>query len=274
MKIGYTLWTWLMDEHNDWADFSQYKKRDFEQSLRDISDLGYQVFENFNMIVDMYEDSPEEFDALCQKYNLEFVNVYHYIMDDFEADMVMAERCCKFLNRHHASIMNLEAPRIRPRTESTEEDLKSIVHQTARMGKLAHSYGVQLCLHPHWGTSVYHESDIDYLLAHTDPEQVSLCMDTAHIQMGGMDPVRVFEKYFSRMKVVHLKDLDPLYQGEYAPRAFKALGEGAVDFRGVYSKLVELNYQGNLIVELDFQRVNNYESAMVSRDFIHRVMGL
>lgn len=274
MKIGYTVWTWLMDEHNNWADYSPHKKRDFEQSLRDLADLRYQVVENFNMIVDIYEDSPEEFDALLTKYNLEFVNVYHYLTEDFKADMVMAERCCKFLKRHNATIMNLEAPRIRPRTESTEDDLKSIVAQTNEMGKLAHSYGVYLCLHPHWGTSVYHESDIDYLVANTNPDYVSLCMDTAHTQLGGMDPVYAFEKYFSRTRMVHLKDLDPRYTGDYAPRAFKALGEGVVDLRSVYNKLVEVNYQGNLIVESDFQRVNNYESAMVSRDYIRRVFGL
>ncbi|NMB59859.1 MAG: hypothetical protein GYA12_11875, partial [Chloroflexi bacterium] len=100
MKIAYTLWTWLMDEYNGWKPPTPNPKQDFERSLREISDLNYSLFENFNVLATLYEDSPEEFDQLLAKYGMEFVCIYHYFTANFEADMSYGERCCKFLARH------------------------------------------------------------------------------------------------------------------------------------------------------------------------------
>lgn len=62
-----------------------------------------------------------------------------------------------------------------------------------------------LCFHPHYGTCVFWESDIDYLMAHTDPRYVSFCIDTAHTTLAGMSPVELIKKVGPRLAYMHLQ---------------------------------------------------------------------
>jgi inosose dehydratase len=264
-----------MDEHNNWAPYSAQPKRDFEQSLKEVSDLGYEVIENFNIIVDLYEDSPEEFNALTNQYGVEFVNVYHYLADDFPAEMEMAERCCKFNKVHGAELMNIQAPWT-PEGGVTKDHLDDLVKKLTEMGELTQSFGITMCLHPHYGTTCYKEDEIDFVLERISPNLVSLCMDTAHTFLAGMDPSAAFQKYLDRIHYVHLKDVDPelSVRGDTPMRGFIALGQGVIGFRGVVETLKNGGYDGVLTVECDYQRVCNYETAMVSRNFIHQVLGM
>ena len=272
MKIAYTLWTWLMDEYNEWKPPSGNPKGDFEKSLREVSDLQYPAFENFNLLAKVYEDYPEEFEKLVKQYNLEFVCLYHYFTADFAADMEMGEKCCKFLVRHHANYMNIQAPWA-PESGTTSKELDEMVDKLTKMGNLCKKYNVILCLHPHYGSTVYTESEIDYVLTRVPEDLVSLCLDTAHTVLAGMDPVVAYTKYIKRLQYVHLKDLDPNYSKETPMRGFRALGEGTVNFKGVVNALKNGGYDGMLTVECDYQRVCNYATAMVSRDYLHRVLG-
>lgn len=272
MKIAYTLWTWLMDEYNDWKPPSPYPKRDFEQSLREAADLRYPAFENFNMIVPLFEDSPDEFERLIEKYGVEFVCLYHYFTPDFEADMSLGERCCKFLVRHKAKYMNIQAPWAPP-TGTTKKELDEMVDKLIKMGNLCKKYDVALCLHPHYGSTVFTEDETDYVIGHVPEHLASLCMDTAHTALAGMNPVVAYEKYAKRIRYVHLKDVDPNYPKDSPMRGFRALGEGTIDFLGVVNTLNRGGYDGFLTVECDYQRVCNYATAMVSRDYLRRVLG-
>lgn len=273
MKIAYTLWTWLMDEYNEWKPPSSNPKLDFERSLREVSDLQYPAFENFNLLEKVFEDFPEEFDQLVKKYGVEFVCLYHYFTDDYQTDLQMGEKCCQFLVKHHAKFLNIQAPWA-PSTGTTQKELDEMVEKLTTMGKICKKYGVILCLHPHYGSTVYTESETDYVLGKVPQDLLSLCLDTAHVTLAGMDPVTAFTKYVKRLQYVHLKDLDPNYPKETPMRGFRALGEGIVDFKGVVNALKNGGYDGVLSVECDYQRVCNYATAMVSRDYLHRVIGL
>ena len=58
---------------------------------------------------------------------------------------------------------------------------------------------------PYHDTAIYRENEIDLFLAETDPELVSLCLDTAHTTLAGMDCVKAFEKYIDRIAYIHFK---------------------------------------------------------------------
>lgn len=275
MKIAYTLWTWLMDEYNDWKPPSTNPKRDFEQSLREASDLRYPAFENFNVIVSLFEDSPEEFEKLVSKYGVEFVCIYHYFTPDFDADISLGERCCKFLVRHKAKYMNIQAP-WSPPSGTTKKELDEMVDKLTILGKLCQKYDVTLCLHPHYGSTVYTEQEIDYIMQRVPDDLVNLCMDTAHTTLAGMDPVVAFEKYIKRIRYVHLKDVDPVLsaKGDTPMRGFVALGQGVIGFRSIVETLKKGGYDSFLTVECDYQRVCNYETALVSKNYIHQVLDM
>ena len=76
MKLAYTVWTWMLEEYAPDAPTSMGKPH-FEEAVKSISYLGYRYIENFNFIVPMYEDNPQELLDLLKDNHLELVNLYH-----------------------------------------------------------------------------------------------------------------------------------------------------------------------------------------------------
>lgn len=277
MKIAYTVWTWLLDPFNGFIkpETPEGQKIATEKAFREISFLGYDAVENFNVIVDTFDGCIEELKEMLTKYNLTFSCVYHYLKTDFEGEMKMAERCIQFLKALDCDIMNLQAPKHAPEG-TTREDVLETARKANIMGKLCAENNIKLCMHPHWGSTIETEAEIALFAENTNPDYVKFCIDTAHAQVVGMDPIKIIDQYQDRLCYIHLKDVDPdvTITPERPMNRFRALGQGTVDFKGVYKKLQEIGYDGVLCVELDYPIICNYQSALTSRQYIHDVMGL
>ncbi len=124
---------------------------------------------------------------------------------------------------------------------------------------LADGYGISLQLHPHVGTCIEREAQIDAMLAETG---VSLCLDTGHHAFWDQDVLAYLDRIHQRLGYVHLKNVDPgvrarVLSGDLGVNAsfdhgvMCALPDGAVDIAAVVRKLAALGYAGPLIVEQD-----------------------
>ncbi len=277
MKIAYTVWSWTQEEFSGPTD---HGKRDFEQAIKEVSYLGYRYIEDFNFIVPLFENNPEELSLLLKKYNLELVNMYHtYYEDDVKKYLELGEKTCKLLQHCGATVLNVqgniwnEQPFVRT---LNKEKIEMYADVFTRMGEISQKYGVTTCLHPHAHTCMFHEDEIDYFLSITDQKLVGLTMDTAHTTLAGMDAVTAFDKYGDLIKYVHLKDIDPDPEShlDWPMNRFRALGQGIVDFKGVVKVLKKHNYDGVLCVELDCPLVCNFESAQFSKRYLKDVLGM
>ncbi len=272
MKVAYTGWTWLIN-HGD------NQKWEFEQFLKEVSDLGYDSVENFAFITKYFDNDADEVNALLKKYNLEMVNLYEHFTNDPEADYQSAVGYVDFMKKIGATYLNLQgvmwhdAPNDRP---TDREAILKYCELSNRIGKLCKDNGLVACFHPHANTPVYTGEQIDIFLENTDSNLVGLCLDSAHTTIAGMDPVKAYDKYSSRTVYIHFKDVDPdvTESPEWPMRRFRPLGVGTVDFKGIYKTLKKNGYDGVICVELDSQPVCNYKSAMVSRRYLHDVLGL
>lgn len=270
MKVAYTGWTWIGPRKED-------HPKEFEQFLKEIANLGYRHAENFCFTVDIFDSNADTLIDLLKKYDIVLENLYLGYSGDFDKDWAMAERSVPFLKKAGVSYLNLQAacfpgPSVLP---VDEELLRKYADLSNRIGKLCADSGIQACFHPHANSHVFTEEQIDLFLSMTDPELVGLCLDTAHTTIAGMDPVAAVTKYASRIKYMHLKDVDPELAKTDAPMSsFCPLGMGTVDFKGVYKALKAWGYDGVLCVEVDRPPVCNYHSAMVSRQYIRNVLGL
>jgi inosose dehydratase len=121
------------------------------------------------------------------------------------------------------------------------------------------TYGIRLHIHPHVGTCIEREAQIDRLLAETD---VSLCFDTGHHAFWDQDVLAYMAKVWDRIGFVHLKNVDPAVRARVLAGALGvnasfdhgvmcALPDGAVDIQAVLGLLVSRAYQGAVIVEQD-----------------------
>lgn len=279
MKIGYTGWTWDSDEHRDWAPVNEFHKENFEQFLREVSDLGYETVENFSFIADYYADDVDGFKAVVEKYGLKFENLYFYFTNDEAADCENAKKYIEFAKQVGCTHMNMqgvmwkEQPFQRP---TDKETILSYARRSNIIGKMCTEAGIKACMHPHANTAVFTEEQIAMFVDNTDSRFVYLCLDTAHVTLAGMNAPAIAKKYGKRVGYMHLKDIDPdsAAHPEWPMRRFLPLGYGCVDFKGVVKALQEEGYDGILCVELDYQPVCNYKSAMDSRRYLHDVLKL
>ncbi len=273
MKIAYTGWTWLVHHKDNY----QYE---FEQFLKEASHLGYQAVENFAFIAKYFDNDAAAIKALLDKYHLEMANLYLHYSDDAEKDYENAVFYVDFMKKLGAIYMNLQgtmwhdAPYERP---ADREKIAAYARLSDRIGKLCKENGLVACFHPHAQTAIFSQEQIELFLSMTNPEYVGLCLDTAHTTIAHMDAVEAVKRFVPRIAYMHLKDVDPDAAGVFAQRQmarFLPLGMGTVDFKGVVTALRNGGYDGVLCVELDNPPVCNYHAAMVSREYLHNVLGL
>jgi inosose dehydratase len=276
MKVAYTGWTWINVREPEPA------KRALESSFRECKYLGYDYVENFAFIRDYYAENPQELIDLQKKYDVKLVNLYGHFMFDEAAVLETAKKQIEFLAAVGGKWYNCQNSRFKdegPTERPTDPEMIDVMCRISnKLGEFAKPLGVTLCFHPHYGTCVFSQSDIDYFAAHTDPEFVSFCVDTAHTTLAGIDPVTLIKQLGKRIAYMHLKDVDTYALGKAEGRekmaTFRALGLGTVNFPAVKATLEEIDFDGVLCVELDRPAICNYNSAEISRIYIRNALGL
>jgi inosose dehydratase len=154
------------------------------------------------------------------------------------------------------------------------------------LGKIANDNGMRLCYHPHMGTGVMIQSDVDRLMENTKPELVHLLLDTGHLAFAGADPLEVTRTYGSRIKHIHLKDVrsdvvtrvreeNLSFKDAIEAGVFTVPGDGAIDFAPIFEALAEAHFEGWLVVEAeqDPAKANPLEYAKMARRYLRETLG-
>jgi len=168
-----------------------------------------------------------------------------------------------------------------------QDEWKLLCDGLNKLGRVAKERGIDLTFHHHMGTVVQTESEVDYMMEHTDPEYFSLLFDSGHFAYCGVDPVKMVKRYADRIKHVHLKDIRPdvvekvkrenlsFLQG-VREGAFTVPGDGCVDFDSIFKVLEDTGYKGYMLVEAeqDPAKANPLEYAIKARKFIKEHAGI
>jgi inosose dehydratase len=137
------------------------------------------------------------------------------------------------------------------------------------------SYGIALHLHPHVGTCIEREAQIDRLL---DETEVTLCFDTGHHAFWDQDVLAYLSRVWDRVGFIHLKNVDPavrarVLSGDLGVSAsfdhgvMCGLSEGCVDIAAVMRLLAARWYDGPVVVEQDPARdAQDTPEAMARRN--------
>ena len=173
--------------------------------------------------------------------------------------------------------------------ELSKEAWTSAANLLQKIAAEVNALGVRAVFHHHAGTHVETPSEIERLLAMTDPSLLGLCLDTGHYFYGGGDPVEATQKYGSRIWHLHLKDvrrevLDRAreektgFLGAVGEGVFCPLGEGDVDIIAVMNNLRKQGYDGWAVFEQDVDPtkpgIAPRESAVASRQYLRKFVGL
>ncbi|MFT4008631.1 MAG: TIM barrel protein [Nocardioidaceae bacterium] len=139
------------------------------------------------------------------------------------------------------------------------EEMKVLAEGLAEVDELCRRYGLTQVLHPHVDTLVETAADVDLALEHSD---VLWCLDTGHLQIGGVDPVEFARCYGDRVGHVHLKDVVGAVARRVLSRElsliegvqhgiFRPLGQGEVAVDDVVTALERGGYDGWYVLEQD-----------------------
>jgi len=129
----------------------------------------------------------------------------------------------------------------------------------AMVEEIGARHGLSVVLHPHYGTEIERPEQVQRFLESCD---TGLCLDTGHSMVGGGDPVELTESAATRVRHVHLKDVDRdlservlsgtlPYEQAVRDGLYMPLGDGDVDVRRVLDVLQGEGYEGWYVLEQD-----------------------
>lgn len=158
---------------------------------------------------------------------------------------------------------------------TTEDELGRIAATINEIGRQTAQFGIRIAPHPHiWGP-VERPEEIRRLLELTDPAVVSLTLDTAHVNLGGGDPMAFVTEHYDRICAIHWKDTKAAYRGYTGPTPtqamhrdeilYKDLGAGGVDLPAFWQALQERGYAYWITLDLDPPRAAEGEGSVAEK---------
>ncbi len=185
------------------------------------------------------------------------------------------------------SIQGLDKPVFRDKPVFTDKEWDQLTKGLERLGDLAAQTGQKIVYHHHMGTGVQTADEIDRLMENTDPTKVYLLLDTGHLAFSGETPDLIAQKYFDRIRHVHLKDIRPeqlqatkdknlSFLDSVKRGVFTVPGDGFVEIAPVIKRFVNSDYQGWFVVEAeqDPALANPFEYALKARKYIQETAGI
>lgn len=208
---------------------------------------------------------PDDPAPLLNEFGLSLVGGFlatplHTSVDDAVA---VATRSARQLSAGGAEVLVLAAATgltgYDERPELDDKQWKTLVQAAEAVARTASEYGLRTVLHPHVGTYVESEAEVERFV---DDSTLPLCLDSGHLLVGGADPVQLVQRHADRIGHVHLKDVraalaEQVRRGEITYTAavseglYAPLGDGDVDVAEMLRVLHSTNYRGWYVLEQD-----------------------
>ena len=223
---------------------------------------------------------PEERQKTTQqlrKYNLELGDLY--VGGNFYEDPAAEQVVRKVLEAAtwahgigcRTMLVDLNAKPGRAR--KTGEELAAEARNLNRLGREIKSRGMVLALHNHDDPMREDAREWRYVVRHTDPDLLSICLDMDWTWQAGTDPMPLLHEAGKRLRLLHLRTQRQKLWTE-------ALEDGGdIDYRKVASHLKSIQFDGSLVIELAHKPETKVtrsveENIRLSRLWAERVFGL
>jgi sugar phosphate isomerase/epimerase len=144
--------------------------------------------------------------------------------------------------------------------------------------------GIDICFELHPGEDLHDGATFDRFLDLVDGHRrAKILYDPSHMLLQHMDYLGFIDLYAGRIAAFHVKDAEfvksarsGVYGGfqDWAqrPARFRSLGDGQVDFRGVFSRLTAARYDGWCVLEWECCLKRKEDGAREGAPFIARHM--
>ena len=122
-------------------------------------------------------------------------------------------------------------------------------------------HGVDICYELHPGEDLHDGVTFErFLSAVNNHPRCNILYDPSHMLLQHLDYLQFIDIYHQRIKAFHVKDAEYLINGRSGvyggyqrwinrPGRFRSLGDGQVNFKGIFSKLAQYDYDGWAVLE-------------------------
>lgn len=244
----------------------------FEQALKDISELGYSGFETVTPMIEAL-DANGTLPKLLEKYRISMKAGYlgtnatdpALRKENVAKAIAMGRLIKKYGGTYCVVAVN---GRRRPGQTAQQPDAfnfqehrANIVASLNEFGKALTDLGLGVGLHQHTGTVVETREEVYAVMESVNTDYMKFAPDVGQLQKGGADAAKVVKDFARITTHMHLKDYsNGKYMGGYCP-----LGMGFVDLESILQTLEEAGNRPDVMYELD--RGNAPMSARATAEF-------
>ncbi|EPK7282436.1 sugar phosphate isomerase/epimerase family protein [Citrobacter farmeri] len=144
------------------------------------------------------------------------------------------------------------------------------------------AHGVDVCFELHPGEDLHDGVTFERFLHLLDNHpRCNILYDPSHMLLQQMDYLAFIDIYHSRIKAFHVKDAEFQANGRsgtyggyqsWINRAgrFRSLGDGQIDFKGIFSKLTQYDFDGWAVLEWECCLKDGDTGASEGSEFIRR----
>ena len=217
---------------------------DYKPVLKQLADMGYTSVEAASYKDGMlYGQTPEQFRKDVEDAGMRVISTHctlnlsdeELASGDFSESLKWWDECNA---AHQAAGMKYLVTPSMPFLKSLKE-LQVYCDYFNEIGKRCRENGIKYGYHNHAFEFQKIEDQVmlEYMIRHTDPENVLFEMDVYWVVIGQNSPVDLFHKYPGRFKMLHIKDLREI--GQSGMVGFDAIFRNA-DVAGVEQIVVEV----------------------------------
>lgn len=200
----------------------QYTETDFAKALERVAAIGYTDVE----FAGYFGIDAKEMRRMLDANGLRAISTHTNVFGDLDAEIAYL---------HEIGAKNIVCPGTSFAEFENEDTVKALAERMNKIGEQCKKAGLQLGFHNH--THEFRQTPdgrylLDVLYANTDPSLLHVQLDVCWAYVAGVDPVEYLKKYQDRLNTVHAKEVLTVnpYEGT-------AVGDGVVDFKGIYGLL-------------------------------------
>jgi inosose dehydratase len=254
MKIGAQVGLW---------------KGNLNGALQDIQSAGLEGIETFEL--GEYYNKPNELKSLLNKYNVTLTGMYYggdFITPETQKqELKKATTAIEFLPKVNGEFLILNSGSNRKEEGYPILAYDRLADTMNKIGKIGRDYGINVAVHPHFGTMVETRKQVDTLMERLDPDLVSLCPHASHFLYTGTNPYKIYKVYAKHVIYVHVSDMkgiDKITEAYKQIRKKKRgrdevfkemkirstnLGQGEIDQKALMKPLLKAGFNGWIIIE-------------------------
>ena len=244
-------------------------QKNVEEGIRTVARYGFHGIEPFRNHVLTYLDKPQALKSQLDEAGISLVTCSNggpmstNFIDPAEVGQTIEDHFRfgrDFIRHFNCRHFKINLGR-RPENGPTDEQLKTMAGALNELGKRLAGIGLLLAPHPHIWSPLEREEEVRRVLELTDPSLVYIVADTAHLTLGGMDPVAIVRDYYPRVTALHFKDTEAKYRGfrgatptqqeHRRTNLYKILGSGGVDFPAIMKLLTDRGFEGWITLDFD-----------------------